>query len=368
MSDRDLEGISRREFLKTSATAAIGGSLGLFFLKGCSPGTEPEPPKPPPAPNYVNSALDITDVFTNDVIPSGHVTFPNGKTVSVRDGLAEVTSSQELLAGSYRVLVQPESPGDFVTHSREIQLIDEAVTSLQVLPWTHKEFSYEQMLDKFMYGDDVNRYTIRWPDGAEITSYHYDESYRKFNDVLGRSEFIRSQDPDMLASQGFLEDTLAAYAQVVTWLPKKTNISLKSYVESEGEVDFPRNFDRNKQNVIFNSGEPDAPWGLTQGWNTNLDKTIRNASLRQRTGFSGADTFKDPGATRSDVIENFGIRTSGHGRLILDTNTREDFNSLAPLLLTATYSFAPGSGLYALDSPLPGKNGSSVSVVDHYVP
>lgn len=370
MSREDLEnklrtgGLSRKEFLSLTSKAAAGGMFFSYFT-GCSSPTEPEPPRPPPTPNYVNSALDITDVFTGQSIPSGHVTFPNGKTIPISNGLAEVTSSQELLTGTYRVFVQPESQKDFVPHSRTIELANQTVNQLEVLPWTHKEFSYEQMLDKFMHGDEFNKYTIRWPDGAELTSYHYNESYRKFNQALGRSEFIRSQDPDMLASQGFLEDTVAAYKQVINWLPKQTNISLKSYIESEGEVDFPRDFDRNKQNVIFNSGEPNAQWALVQGWNTNLDNTIRNASLSQRTGFPDSADFKAPALVNRDVIENFGIRTSGHGGLIGDVETI--WKPIAPLLLTATYSFAPGSGLYKLDSALPAKNGSSVSVVEHYV-
>lgn len=357
--------VSRRRFLRQAGLAAAGMGAGLLVGTGCSSSAEPEPYEPP-TPNYVNAALAVTDVFTGQAIPSGHVTFPDGNTVPIRDGLAEVTEAQKLLAGTYRVLVQGDSEGDFVTHSREIKLVDEQTSGVAVLPWNHEQFSYEQMKDKFMFGDDFNRYTIRWADGSDITSYHYDESYFD-NETL---RFVRSDDPTMLASKFFHEDNIAAYRQVVDWIPASANITLASYLESEQEVEFARSFDNNRREYIFNAGEPNPPPGflLVQGWNTDRDNTVINASLTQKAGVEGAPTLKAPGAVYSDSIENFGIRTTGNPGTVVDIEREGIWTPLAPLLITAAYSFAPGSGLYKLDDALPAKNGSELSVIEHYVP
>lgn len=194
--------INRRDFIKTSGALLAGGTL--LPLVGCSPSaSDPEPPPPdpqPPQPQYVNSAIEITDVFTGQGTPSGHITFPNEKTIPIRDGLAEVTASEQLLAGDYRVLIQPEHEGDFVTQSPTISLSDEQVISQKVLPWNFEQFSYERMKDKFMYGNDFNRTTQRWRDDIEILVYHYDQSY--YDNELGR--FVESSDPQLLAAPMFI--------------------------------------------------------------------------------------------------------------------------------------------------------------------
>lgn len=157
------------------------------------------------------------------------------------------------------------------------------------------------------------------------------------------------------------------YERIVDMIPSEANIRIDSYIQSQGEITFTTRMDIYAEDVIWNFGEPNARFPITQGSRAGPYGGIRNARLSQDTSFVKSAEFNDDGGLRSDSIENFGIRTSGQDKLLIDQETF-DFTAEVPLLITAMYSFAPGSGLVALDAPLPAKDGRTLDVIEHYVP
>lgn len=356
------DSLTRKQFLQASGLLFAGSTILPFA--GCKSLSEPEPP----TKNYISGAVDLRDVFSDKPITSGALTFPNGKTVPVSsDGLARFDSEQELRSGSYRVLLQPSAANTYSNHSTVVSLREDSASKMKVVPDDSGPFSYQNFLDVFCHGDGFDRVTERWPDNTTIKVYLYDESHVLEDIDAAEGKFVHSQDPNRVASPYFISDSIDTFGELEQMIPDEANIGFDIYIESEGKVEFPDSYNYREEDVMFYAGSPDAPYLLTQRYALD-NSAIRMATLRQRTSGPDSAILQAPGAIRSDSLENMGIHTTGHGGDVAHVDFEGYWTPVVPQLLTAAYSFNPGTGLRKLDSSLPGKNGSFVSVVEHYEP
>jgi hypothetical protein len=291
---------SRARFLKTAGAFTAGG---IFLpLAGCSDTpSEPEFNRPPEK-NYISGAIELKDVFSGESIPSGHVTFPNAKTIEIRDGIAQFDASEELSAGYARLVIESDSH-DFPTSSYVVNLQDESVSELEILPYRFEAFDYDEFIEYFCHERDQNIVTRRFRDNLDIVSYHYDQQYLKgWGDDR---RLVHSSDPSLLSSQGFVEDSVASYKQINQWLPKKAGITVETRIESESDEVFPE-FDTSLTGVILNAGGPDIPHLLTQSYFFN-GSVLNWAMLYQTTGTPSGPAFEsaNPGATISRCCRKF---------------------------------------------------------------
>ncbi|MCG2587105.1 hypothetical protein [Rhodohalobacter sulfatireducens] len=242
--------MNRKQFLRTSGTLLAGSTL--LPLAGC--GSSPSDPKPkPPGNNYVNGAVALANVDDNGEVfkVSGTVTFPNGTTLPVADGLAQFGTQQQISPGRYRVQVLPAQEGDFPSHSDYITVREDHASIFEMVPKKIGSYSYNDFLDTFGYGYDENRHTRRWADNSVIISYHYDESHVLEDIEAAVGTFYRSNDPTKVASPYFIQNSIAALQEVVQMIPDSANIQINSFIESEGEIEFPRGYDYSEEGVIF---------------------------------------------------------------------------------------------------------------------
>ena len=323
---------------------------------------------------YTEFTLGVLDRFSKGGL-EGYVTFPNEAVVSVSGGEGFVSRDMKVLyeavqGGSLRVVAEMSGYPD---HSSQLRVDDAGeVGSVLVTPYNHGPFDLLEVQDRFLHNTRHEGFvsgmtTQRWRANTSITALFYDMSY--LDNQTG--EFVRSDDKDKITAPGFINNSVTALYEVVSMIPEDQNISVDMKHESKDEdFHFPRELDIGDTNPhIHHVGWPQAPFFLTRS--TRLDGAyIRNASLSHHSGFEGSYDLSAPGPVRSDVIENFGIRTSGHGELLIDLDSRPEFtyNSLAPLVVDYAYSMPANSGRVELaGSGLPNSSGTRTTVFEDWV-
>lgn len=258
------------------------------------------------------------------------MTFPNGSVVSVSDGEGFVSRDLQVLydavtSNSLRILADMQ---DYPVHSSPLRVgDDDQVRPVVVTPYEYGPFELTSVQDRFLHEtrhqDFVSGMTTqRWKPNTTITALFYDMSY--LDGETG--EFVQSDDKTKITAPGFIDNAITALNEVVSMIPEDQNISLDIKIESEDQdFLFPREYDLTDDNpYMYHAGEPQALFFLTQSTATN-GAYIRNATLSHRSGFEGSYIFDVSSAVRSDVIENFGVRTTGHEADILDENTLVSF-------------------------------------------
>lgn len=337
--------------------------------------------------------LRAEDFFSGSGL-DGFVTFSGHRRVSLSSGEGFVSRElgvdrDSLSSGLYRVLGEFDG---YPVHSSVLESSGaDSVSSLRVVPYSvgSWDFSaYQGILREPRFFDSPGfvdgRFSTRFPAGAEIVNYMYDERYSIPTSESHVFFTPLSLESDSLAPPGFFTDVFKATEEVLSLIPASQGISASYVFESEGAALPDRPNLSGPGHFILNGGWVDAPFGLTHS-DRSSEGYVTNASLFLQTPTPRElqlETIGAHGAVRRDVIESYGLRTSkGAGNKltvresifdssgnILPFETTQEFTPFAKQVMEVFYSRPALSGFGELSGRgLPNSSGGYTTFIEDWV-
>ncbi|MCC5904626.1 MAG: carboxypeptidase regulatory-like domain-containing protein [Balneolaceae bacterium] len=310
----------------------------------------------------------VRDVFSGESLEGVSVTIKGHRSVeSDSDGRFSFGREHEvdansLAGGLYEALLEKEgyaSRGLTLSLADDGLLEDVTKTPLGADSSDGSVWSYNTYLDH-LYEDRTSGAlrSNRWADGEVVDVLMYDESYFKVCEDNTAFCRVSSDDPNLIASEKYLNNSEVAYSRLDEVIP---NITLNIVYESESDEPFPEKYG-DQESAIYVAGSSDAPYVITQAHTARSDGTLTRALAFQRTDPPASTTVA---GALADGIENMSLSTTGQESLTVNLTARE-ITSFGLDALHLLYSRDPLSGKYPVS--IDRADGTTTSTVLDYSP